>query len=152
MRSSPGLTDDFSRYKLPFSQNTVLAEPGVSGRLWRQMKKDGQGLIAAVIREESSGEILMQAFVDEEAFAATLETGLMHYHSRSRGKLWLKGEQSGHFQQVRAIQVDCDADCLLVDVCQIGPACHTGAHSCFYRPLAALTGALPPDPQTGREQ
>jgi len=151
MRSSPGLTDDFSRYKQPFSQNTVLAEPGVSGRLWRQMKKDSQGLIAAVIREESSGEILMQAFVDEEAFAATLETGLMHYHSRSRGKLWLKGEQSGHFQQVRAIRVDCDADCLLVDVCQIGPACHTGAHSCFYRPLAALAGALPPDPQTGRE-
>ena len=63
---------------------------------------------------------------------------LMHYSSRSRKKLWLKGETSGHLQQVRAIAVDCDADCLLADIEQIGPACHTGSHSCFFRSLAVL--------------
>lgn len=105
---------------------------------WSLFRKDAQGLVPAIIREASSQEILMLAYLDETAWQETLRTGLMHYYSRSRGKLWLKGETSGHFQQVRAIQVDCDADTLLVDVFQVGPACHTGEHSCFYRSLEQL--------------
>ena len=80
----------------------------------------------------------MQAYQNEDAFVRTLQTGLMHYFSRSRGRLWLKGEQSGHFQKVAQIAVDCDQDALLYRIDQLGAACHTGAHSCFFRPLASL--------------
>ena len=88
--------------------------------------------------EQSSQEILMLAYMNQEAFEKTLATGLMHYYSRSRKKLWLKGETSGHFQQLRSLAVDCDADTLIADIYQIGPACHTGNHSCFYRQIDEL--------------
>ena len=138
MRPSPGLEDDFGSFPPPFMAGTALVRPENHSALWDLLKKDQSGLVAAIIREQQTGIILMQAFLDQEAFAQTLATGLMHYHSRSRGRLWLKGETSGHFQQVRAIAVDCDADCLLVDVLQLGPACHTGSHSCFFRELGDL--------------
>jgi phosphoribosyl-AMP cyclohydrolase len=77
----------------------------------------------------------MVAFLDEEALAKTRETGLAHFHSRSRGKLWLKGETSGHFLRVQEMRVDCDQDVLIMIVRPEGPACHTGARSCFYRVL-----------------
>ncbi len=102
------------------------------------MKKDEAGLVPVIVREQASQAILMLAYMNEIAFRHTLQTGLMHYYSRSRQKQWLKGETSGHFQQVRQVWIDCDADTLLVDVLQIGPACHTGSHSCFYRNLAQL--------------
>jgi phosphoribosyl-AMP cyclohydrolase len=96
---------------------------------------DAQGLLTAIAVDSVSNAILMVAFMDEEALARTRETGLAHFHSRSRGKLWLKGETSGHFLRVEEIRVDCDQDVLVMLVKPQGPACHTGATSCFYRRL-----------------
>ena len=96
---------------------------------------DAQGLLSAIAVDSASGAVLMLAFMDAEALAKTRETGLAHFHSRSRGKLWLKGETSGHFLRVDEIRVDCDQDALLLLVRPEGPACHTGAASCFYRTL-----------------
>ena len=97
---------------------------------------DAQGLITAIAVDATSKEILMVAFMDAEALAKTRETDLAHFHSRSRGRLWLKGETSGHFLRVQEIRVDCDQDALVLIVKPEGPACHTGARSCFYRKLA----------------
>ena len=90
-----------------------------------------------------SGEVLMVAFMDREALDATRATGLAHFHSRSRGRLWRKGETSGNVLHVEAILVDCDQDALVLKVRPTGPACHTGERSCFYRELEgeALTRA-----------
>lgn len=96
---------------------------------------DAQGLVTGIAIDATSREVLMVAFMDEEAIAQTRETGLAHFHSRSRGRLWLKGESSGHFLKVREILVDCDQDALVMMVDPQGPACHTGARSCFYRRL-----------------
>jgi phosphoribosyl-AMP cyclohydrolase len=96
---------------------------------------DAQGLIIGMAIDAASRDVLMVAFMDAEAVARTRETGLAHFHSRSRGRLWLKGESSGHFLKVREIRVDCDQDALVMLVEPQGPACHTGAPSCFYRRL-----------------
>lgn len=96
---------------------------------------DGQGLLTGIAVDSVTRDILMVAFMDEEALARTRETGLAHFHSRSRGRLWLKGETSGHFLRVEEIRVDCDQDALVMLVRPEGPACHTGAASCFYRKL-----------------
>lgn len=96
---------------------------------------DAQGLLTAIAVDSVSREVLMVAFMDAEALAKTRETGLAHFHSRSRGRLWLKGETSGHFLRVEEIRVDCDQDALVMQVRPEGPACHTGAVSCFYRKL-----------------
>jgi phosphoribosyl-AMP cyclohydrolase len=96
---------------------------------------DGQGLLTAIAVDSRSREILMVAFMDAEALARTRETGLAHFHSRSRGRLWMKGESSGHVLRVEEIRVDCDQDALVMLVKPEGPACHTGARSCFYRRL-----------------
>lgn len=96
---------------------------------------DQHGLVIGIAVDSETKDILMVAFMDEEALAKTRETGLAHFHSRSRGKLWLKGETSGHFLRVQEIQVDCDQDALTLFVKPEGPACHTGARSCFYRRL-----------------
>lgn len=98
-------------------------------------KFDANGLLTAVACHADSREVLMLAFMDEEALTRTRETGLAHFHSRSRGKLWCKGETSGHFLRVEDILVDCDQDALVLMVRPEGPACHTGAPSCFYRRL-----------------
>ena len=95
----------------------------------------GDGLIPVVTQEAATGEVLMVAYANREAVEKTLETGLAHYYSRSRQKLWKKGEESGHTQAVKDVRVDCDADTLLYVVDQTGPACHTGEHSCFFRKL-----------------
>lgn len=100
-----------------------------------QPKFDAQGLLSAVVVDSASNEVLMLAFMDAEALAKTLETGLAHFHSRSRGRLWMKGESSGHILHVSEIRVDCDQDALVLRVRPEGPACHTGAVSCFYRRL-----------------
>lgn len=98
-------------------------------------KFDSAGLLSAVVQHAETGDILMVAFMDEEAIAATLATGFAHFHSRSRGKLWKKGETSGDVLEVVEILVDCDQDALLVKAKPAGPTCHTGAPSCFYRKL-----------------
>ena len=98
-------------------------------------KFDDTGLITAVAVDSARGEVLMVAFMDAEALSKTRETGLAHFHSRSRGRLWLKGETSGHVLRVQEIRVDCDQDALVLLVEPAGPACHTGATSCFYRRL-----------------
>ena len=99
------------------------------------------GLITAVTVDADSGEVLMVAYMNEEAFNLTLDTGRVHYWSRSRGKLWKKGESSGNMQQLVELRLDCDADAVVVRVIQQGPACHEGFRSCFYRTLDA-DGAL----------
>ncbi|MCG2840025.1 phosphoribosyl-AMP cyclohydrolase [Sandaracinobacter sp. RS1-74] len=105
-------------------------------------KLDAAGLLTAVVTHAESGELLMVAHMNREAIARTQETGRAHFWSRSRQSLWLKGETSGHFLDVREIWVDCDQDCLWVKAIPAGPACHTGAPSCFYRKLDG--GALQP--------
>ena len=98
-------------------------------------KFDAQGLLSAVVVDADSRRVLMVAFMDAEALAATRRTGLAHFHSRSRGRLWQKGETSGHVLAVEDILVDCDQDALVLCCRPAGPACHTGAASCFYRRL-----------------
>lgn len=100
-----------------------------------QPRFDANGLLTAVAVDAESREILMLAHMDAEALAMTCETGLAHFHSRSRGRLWMKGESSGHVLKVEQIRVDCDQDALVLVVRPAGPACHTGATSCFYRAL-----------------
>jgi phosphoribosyl-AMP cyclohydrolase len=103
---------------------------------------DNSGLIAAIVQDAASGAVLMFAFMDAEALDRTRETGLAHFHSRSRGRLWMKGEASGHVLKVLETRVDCDQDALLLIVEPAGPACHTGAPSCFYRRLDGV-GLVP---------
>jgi phosphoribosyl-AMP cyclohydrolase len=100
---------------------------------------DASGLITAVAVDARSGALLMLAHMDADALAKTRETGFAHFHSRSRGRLWMKGESSGHTLRVVEIWVDCDQDALELRVEPAGPACHTGAVSCFYRRLAGDT-------------
>ncbi len=98
-------------------------------------KFDEKGLIPAVIQDYKTGEVLMVAYMNNLSIKKTLTTGKTNFWSRSRNKLWLKGETSGHFQIVKSVFYDCDIDCLLFRVRQIGVACHTGNRSCFYRKL-----------------
>ena len=93
----------------------------------------GGGLLPAIAQDAQSGQVLMLAWMNAEAYAETLRTGRAVYFSRSRGKLWRKGEESGHVQAVRGIFIDCDADTILLQVEQVGAACHEGYRSCFFR-------------------
>lgn len=100
------------------------------------LKFDDKGLIPAIIQDHATGRVLMFAFMNHESLDKTIETGLCHYWSRSRKKLWLKGETSGHTQKVVSIRTDCDQDVVLIAVEQTGVACHDGYRSCFYKALA----------------
>jgi phosphoribosyl-ATP pyrophosphohydrolase/phosphoribosyl-AMP cyclohydrolase len=99
------------------------------------IKFDERGLVAVVVQDATTGEVLMLAYMNAESLARTLETGETWFWSRSRGGLWHKGETSGNTQRVVSILVDCDSDTLLVRVEPRGPSCHTGARTCFFRPL-----------------
>jgi phosphoribosyl-AMP cyclohydrolase len=124
------------RQNVGVTQNVQL-DPQVGALL----KRDAAGLVAAVVQQHDSGEVLMVGWMNDEALARTLTTGRVTFWSRSRGELWRKGDTSGHVQHVRSVALDCDGDALLVRVDQVGPACHTGAHSCFdTHPLDAVTG------------
>ena len=103
-----------------------------------RLKRDEAGLIAAVIQEHSTGRVLMVGWMDDEALHRTLTSGRVTFWSRSRGQYWRKGDTSGHAQHVRGVELDCDGDAVLVQVDQVGAACHTGQHSCF-----DAGGALP---------
>ena len=101
------------------------------------LRHDPAGLVAAVVQQHDTGEVLMLAWMDDEALRRTLTTGRATYWSRSRAEYWVKGETSGNRQWVREVRVDCDGDALLVLVDQEGAACHTGERSCFYRTVPA---------------
>lgn len=100
-------------------------------------KFDASGLLTAVVTDAGDGTVLMVAFMDAEALEATLRTSEAHFHSRSRGRLWKKGESSGNVLRVEHIRVDCDQDALVLACRPAGPTCHTGEQSCFYRRLDA---------------
>lgn len=122
-------------------------DPEIAGRLdpeiAARLRRDQLGLVAAVVQETGTGEVLMLGWMDDEALRRTLTTGRATYYSRSRGEYWVKGETSGHRQRVRSVALDCDGDALLLTVDQEGHACHTGAHSCFSNDLAAVVGEAP---------
>ncbi len=99
------------------------------------------GLVPVVTQESRSGDVLMVAFANRDALDRTLSTGLAHYFSRSRGVLWQKGETSGHVQRVTEVRLDCDGDAVLYRVEQTGPACHTGARTCFSTVIGGARGA-----------
>jgi phosphoribosyl-AMP cyclohydrolase len=101
-------------------------------KIFELIKFDEKGLVVAVVQDEK-GEVLMVAYMNKEAIEKTLKTGKMYYYSRSRKKLWLKGEESGNFQFVKEIYIDCDGDALLFKVEQKGGACHEGYYTCFFR-------------------
>jgi phosphoribosyl-AMP cyclohydrolase len=103
--------------------------------MWDELRFDDRGLIAGVVQDATTGAVLMVAWLNAEALRLTQATGETHFWSRSRGELWHKGATSGNVQRVREIRYDCDGDVLLLLVDPAGPACHTGAVSCFYRTL-----------------
>ncbi|GAA3615856.1 phosphoribosyl-AMP cyclohydrolase [Marihabitans asiaticum] len=105
-----------------------------------RLKRDEHGLVAAVVQQHDTGEVLMLGWMDDEALHRTLTTGRVTYWSRSRGEYWRKGDTSGHVQHVRSVALDCDGDALLVRVDQVGAACHTGSRTCFADDLGALAG------------
>lgn len=105
-----------------------------------QIKFDEKGLVPVIAQDFETGEVLMMAYMNKEAFEKSLETGLAHYWSRSRNKIWLKGETSGHFQYIKSIRLDCDGDAVLLKVEQKEAACHTGNYSCFFREVEIKDG------------
>ncbi|WP_084678044.1 phosphoribosyl-AMP cyclohydrolase [Actinopolymorpha alba] len=107
------------------------ASSGLDPEIAARLKRDAQGLVAAVIQQYDTGEVLMVGWMDDEALHRTLTTRRSTFWSRSRQAYWVKGETSGHHQWVKEVHLDCDGDALLVKVDQVGPACHTGDHTCF---------------------
>lgn len=102
---------------------------------WEEFKLNSDGHVTVVVQDYKTDEVLMVAYMNEEAYNMTLKTGKMTYYSRSRQELWVKGETSGHFQYVKSLTADCDKDTILAKVSQIGAACHTGSHSCFFNEI-----------------
>ncbi len=131
------LADDFAfmeaKYALKDAGIAVNCYEASLG--WEELKEGPDGLLPVVVQDFKTEEVLMVAYMNEEAYNTTIRTGRMTYFSRSRQKLWVKGETSGHFQYLRELKVDCDNDTLLARVIQIGAACHTGNRSCFYRSI-----------------
>ncbi len=105
----------------------MTLDAGIASRL----KRDANGLFTAVAQQRGTGEVLMVAWMDDDALARTLETREATYFSRSRGEQWIKGATSGHTQYVHSVRLDCDGDTVLLEVDQTGAACHTGEHTCF---------------------
>lgn len=109
-------------------------EPAIK---WEEFKLNSDGHVTVVVQDYKTDEVLMVAYMNEEAYNMTLKTGKMTYYSRSREELWIKGETSGHYQYVKSLTADCDKDTILAKVSQIGAACHTGSHSCFFNEIMA---------------
>lgn len=102
---------------------------------YERLKFNSDGLIPAIVQEQGTGRVLMMAWMNQASLRQTIETGKTHFWSRSRQKFWMKGESSGHTQTVKEIAFDCDGDTLLIQVEQIGAACHEGYRSCFFRSI-----------------
>jgi phosphoribosyl-AMP cyclohydrolase len=116
-------------------ESVSVTRPNLDPAIAALLRRDPAGLVPAIARQYDTGEVLMLGWMDDEALHRTLTTGRATYWSRSRREYWIKGETSGHHQYVKAVSVDCDGDALLVDVDQVGPACHTGERTCFHRGL-----------------
>jgi phosphoribosyl-AMP cyclohydrolase len=126
-----------------------VLDPGIAA----QLKRDAAGLVAAVVQQWDTGEVLMVGWMDDEALRRTLTTGRATYYSRSRAEYWVKGETSGHRQWVKEVRIDCDGDTLLVAVDQEGAACHTGDRTCFdAHRLPAVVGSANAGTTVGSEQ
>lgn len=136
-----GISTDFFRGKGLYNAKAFLRAEGISVNMYEsdltfsQFKLNDDGMVPVVVQDYKSSEVLMVAYMNEEAFYKTIETGKMTYFSRSRNELWIKGDTSGHYQYVKELLIDCDKDTLLAKVKQIGVACHTGNRSCFYTNL-----------------
>ena len=116
-------------------ENGILVNAFEPELKWDDFKKNKDGLIPVVVQDYKTEQVLMVAYMNQESYETTLETGKMTYYSRSRQELWLKGATSGHFQYVKALSIDCDLDTILAKVSQVGAACHTGNYSCFFTDL-----------------
>lgn len=114
------------------NRDWTIREPGFT---WEELKLNSDGMIPVIVQEESTDQVLMLAYMNKESYEHTLKTGHMTYYSRSRQELWEKGLTSGHFQYVRSLMLDCDKDTILARVDQVGAACHTGSHSCFFNTI-----------------
>ena len=112
-----------------------MSEKKKSAVSWSEFKLNSDGLIPVVVQDAENDQVLMVAYMNEEAFQLTVETGRMTYWSRSRQEIWVKGLTSGHFQYVKSLFLDCDNDTILAKVEQVGAACHTGSRSCFFQTL-----------------
>ncbi|WP_128772254.1 phosphoribosyl-AMP cyclohydrolase [Actinomyces oricola] len=125
--------------------DTLPGEGPLPVELTERLKRDPQGLVCAVIQQHDTREVLMVGWMDDEALRRTLTQGRVTFWSRSRGEYWRKGDTSGHYQYVKAVHMDCDGDALLVEVDQVGAACHTGARTCFLAggDLGATVGERP---------
>jgi phosphoribosyl-ATP pyrophosphohydrolase/phosphoribosyl-AMP cyclohydrolase len=116
-------------------QNDIAVETLQAAYQWSDFKLNSDGMVPVVVQDYRTSEVLMVAYMNEEAYAETLRTGKMTYYSRSRQELWLKGATSGHFQYVKSLTADCDMDTILAKVSQVGAACHTGSRSCFFNEI-----------------
>lgn len=126
---------DLHKAKLSLKEENIKVNVFESSISYSEFKLNSDGMIPVVVQDYKTSEVLMVAYMNEESFRKTVETGKMTYYSRSRQALWVKGETSGHFQYVKELLLDCDKDTILAKVQQVGPACHTGSRSCFYTSL-----------------
>ena len=117
------------------NQIEYVAKPLTCELDFDAFKMDANGLVPCITQDHETNEVLMMAYMNKESFNMTLETGYMVYYSRSRQKLWKKGEESGHLQYVKELIIDCDKDTILAKVAQVGAACHTGNPTCFFTSL-----------------
>lgn len=126
---------EISALKALCKENGIAVESLQSTYSWSDFKLNSDGMIPVIVQDYRTSEVLMMAYMNEEAYETTLRTGKMTYYSRSRQELWVKGETSGHFQYVKSLTADCDLDTILAKVSQVGVACHTGAKSCFFNEI-----------------
>lgn len=127
-------------------ENGIMVETMEAAYSWADFKLNSDGMLPVVVQDYKTAEVLMVAYMNEEAYLNTIRTGKMTYYSRSRQELWLKGATSGHFQYVKSLSADCDMDTLLAKVSQVGAACHTGAHSCFFNEVVKKDAAEESNP------
>ena len=130
-----GFADDMMVLKRVVRELGIEVNTFTTDVKFATLKKNSDGLVPCIVQDYKTKEVLMLAYMDEEAYNATVATGVMTYHSRSRNELWIKGATSGHYQYLRELKCDCDSDTLLAGVVQIGAACHTGSRSCFFNGL-----------------
>ncbi|HKU29118.1 MAG TPA: phosphoribosyl-AMP cyclohydrolase [Arthrobacter sp.] len=140
-QSTPPVGHSASTLAAPSAGSVVESGSPLPAELATALKRDSAGLVAAIIQQFDTNEVLMLGWMDDEALRRTLTTGRVTFFSRSRQEYWRKGDSSGHFQYVKSVALDCDGDALLVRVDQVGAACHTGTRTCFDgRSLAAVKG------------